>query len=73
MKALDTTSLLLVVIGAINWGLIGFFQFDLIAAIFGGSSSVISRILYSLVGLAGLYAISFFGKDRYDYKDKDRD
>ena len=73
MKALDTTILLLVVIGAINWGLIGFFQFDLIAAIFGGASSVVSRIIFALVGLAGLYAISFFGKDRYDYRDRDRD
>ncbi|MDD2215221.1 MAG: DUF378 domain-containing protein [Eubacteriales bacterium] len=54
--------LVLVIIGAINWGLIGFFQYDLIAAIFGGQYATISRILYALVGLAGLYAISFFFK-----------
>lgn len=52
--------LLLVIIGAINWGLIGFFQFDLVATIFGGQIAIISRIIYALVGLAGLYAISFF-------------
>ncbi|MDP4178792.1 MAG: DUF378 domain-containing protein [Bacillota bacterium] len=71
MKTLDTVTLLLVIIGAINWGLIGFFQFDLVAAIFGGASSVVSRIIFALVGIAGLYAISFFGKDRYDYREKD--
>lgn len=63
MRTLDVTALLLVVIGAINWGLIGFFQFDLVAAIFGTMSAV-TRVIYALVGLAGLYAISFFAKDR---------
>lgn len=64
MRTLDVTALLLVVIGAINWGLIGFFQFDLVAAIFGTMSAV-TRVIYALVGLSGLYAISFFAKDRY--------
>ncbi|NLP28488.1 MAG: DUF378 domain-containing protein [Clostridia bacterium] len=63
MKALDTIALLLVIIGAINWGLIGFFQFDLVASLFGDMSGL-TRIIYSLVGLAGLYAISFFARDR---------
>lgn len=54
--------LLLVIIGAINWGLIGFFQFDLVAAIFGGQTSIISRIVYAVVGLSGLYSISLFNK-----------
>ena len=58
MKILDTIALLLVIIGAINWGLIGFFQFDLVAAIFGDMSTF-SRIIYSLIGIAGLYSISF--------------
>ena len=49
--------MILVIIGAINWGLIGFFQFDLVAAIFGGQDAVVSRIIYALVGLAGLWAI----------------
>jgi uncharacterized membrane protein YuzA (DUF378 family) len=49
--------MILVIIGAINWGLIGFFQFDLVAAIFGGQDAVVSRIIYALVGLAGLWCI----------------
>lgn len=63
MKALDITALLLVVIGAINWGLIGFFQFNLVDMLFGMGTGF-SRVIYALVGLAGLYAISFFAKDR---------
>ncbi|WP_129600080.1 DUF378 domain-containing protein [Anaerophilus nitritogenes] len=61
---MDTLALLLVIIGALNWGLIGLFRFDLVAALFGGSASILSRIVYSLVGLAGIYAISFFFKER---------
>ena len=55
---LDKFSLVLVIIGAINWGLIGLFQFDLVAWIFGGQGAVISRIIYTLVGLCGLWCIS---------------
>lgn len=54
MKAIHCTALVLVIIGAINWGLIGFFQFDLVAALFGGQSAALSRVVYSLVGLSGL-------------------
>lgn len=64
MKALDITALTLVIIGAVNWGLIGFFQFDLVQSLFGVSTAV-SRVIFALVGLAGLYSISFFAKDRY--------
>ena len=64
MKFLYALALLLVIIGAINWGLIGFFQFDLVATLFGDMSAL-SRIVYGLVGIAGLYAISFFAKSRY--------
>lgn len=53
-------SLLLVIIGALNWGLIGLFQFDLVAALLGGQVSAFSRIVYTVVGLAGIYAISLF-------------
>lgn len=56
---MEKAVLLLVIIGAINWGLIGFFQFDLVAAIFGGQSAMLSRIIYGLVGIAGLYSIKF--------------
>ncbi|ABO68224.1 Conserved hypothetical protein [Geobacillus thermodenitrificans NG80-2] len=55
-------ALLLTIIGAINWGLIGFFQFDLVAAIFGGQDSAWSRIIYSLVGLAGLVNLALLFK-----------
>lgn len=54
---MDTTALVLVTIGALNWGLIALFKFDLVAAIFGGQDAFLSRIVYGLVGLAGLYCI----------------
>lgn len=63
MKGLDYTLLTLVIIGAINWGLIGCFQFDLVAFIFG-NMSWLSRIIYALVGLSGLYMISAYGRIR---------
>lgn len=61
-KALDLTALTLVIIGAINWGLIGFFKFDLVATIFGGMDSLISRIIYGIIGLCGLYTLSLYAK-----------
>lgn len=59
---MNRLALTLVIIGAINWGCIGIFGFDLVAWLFGGQLSVISRVIYTLVGLAGLWAISFFGR-----------
>lgn len=59
MEAVKKTALVLVIIGAINWGLIGLFQFDLVAAIFGGENSILARIVYTLVGISGIIAISF--------------
>lgn len=64
MKTFDIIALLLVIIGAVNWGLVGFFQFNLVDTLFGTMSAV-SRVIYALVGLAGLYSISFFAKDKY--------
>lgn len=58
MATFKRIALTLVIIGAINWGLIGFFNFDLVAAIFGGQTAALSRIIYGLVGLSGLYCIS---------------
>ena len=55
---MDRFSLLLVIVGAINWGLVGLFQFDLIAFLFGGQAAMISRVLYTIVGAAGLWSIS---------------
>ncbi len=61
---LDKIALLLVIIGAINWGLIGIFRFDLVASIFGGQAAMFSRIIYTLVGAAGLWCISLLFRDR---------
>ena len=61
MKALDYIVLVLVIIGAINWGLVGFFGLDLVAFLFG-SMSILSRIVYAVIGICGLYAISYCGR-----------
>lgn len=67
MEWLSRFALALVIIGALNWLLVGLFEWDLVTAIFGGdilrSSSGISRVIYTLVGLAGIYCISFFFKE----------
>lgn len=55
---MDTVALILSIIGSINWGLVGIFQFDLVAWLFGGQGAVISRIIYTLVGIAGLWCIT---------------
>lgn len=68
---MNIAALTLVIIGAINWLLIGVFQFDLVAAIFGGQAAVLSRIIYSLVGIAGLWCISFYPKLLHRYKHED--
>jgi hypothetical protein len=60
----DWVALSLVIAGALNWGLIGLFRIDIIAVIFGGMESVVSRILYTLIALAGLYCLSFIGRTR---------
>ena len=63
LKTLDYILLTLVIIGAINWGLIGFLQFDLVRVLFG-DMSLLSRIIYAAVGIGGLYAISYYGRIR---------
>ena len=60
---LDRISLILVVIGALNWGSIGLFQFDIVAWIFGGQGAVISRIIYTLVALAGVWCLSLLFRE----------
>ncbi|NLV92605.1 MAG: DUF378 domain-containing protein [Firmicutes bacterium] len=65
MQGLRTVSLILTIIGALNWGLIGLFNWNLVEAIFGGSvamPSMLSRIIYSLVGLSGLYLLLTMGE-----------
>ena len=66
---LDKISLVLVIIGAIDWALVGIFQFDLVAYLFGGQSAMISRIIYTLVGAAGLWCISLLFGERAAVKE----
>lgn len=63
MKTLDIVVLTLVIIGAINWGLIGFLNFNLVDTLFGGIDWL-TRTIYAIVGVAGIYSIMFYGKDR---------
>ncbi len=56
-------ALLLVIIGAINWGLIALLRFDLVATLFGGQAAFLSRVIYGLVGIAGLYTITLLFRD----------
>lgn len=62
MNTLQRLALAFTIIGALNWGLIGLFQFDLVASLFGGQDSVISRIVYIIVGLAGLINLGLLFK-----------
>ncbi len=61
---MDRFALVLVIIGALNWGLIGLFRFDLVASLFGGQTALLSRIVYTLVGAAGAYCISLLFRER---------
>lgn len=60
MKILNAVILTLVIIGGINWGLVGLFNYNLVDSIFG-TMSIVSRIIYTLVGIAGVWAIAFYG------------
>ncbi len=60
---LDRIALILVVIGAVNWGSIGLFQFDLVSWIFGGQDAIISRIIYTVIALAGIWCISLLFRE----------
>jgi uncharacterized membrane protein YuzA (DUF378 family) len=66
---LDRLALVIVIIGAINWLLLGLFQFDLIASIFGGSTSFASKAIYTIVGIAGLYSISLLFRESVPVKE----
>lgn len=61
---LDRIALLLTIVGALNWGTIGIFQFDMVAFLFGGQDALLSRVVYSLVALAGVWCISLLFRDR---------
>ncbi len=61
---LDRISLILVIIGALNWGSIGLFQFDIVGWLFGGQDAIVSRIIFTLVALAGVWCISLLFRER---------
>ena len=63
MKIIDKLALVLVIVGALNWGSVGLFRFDCVAFLFGGQMGTVSRIIYSLVGIAGLWCITLLFRD----------
>ena len=71
MKILDWIAYILVIVGGLNWGLVGFFNFDLVAAIFG-DMSVVSKVVYDLVGLSALYMLLRIGKMKNCCKHEDK-
>ena len=68
---IDRIALILVIIGALNWGSIGIFGFDIVAWMFGGQLSAVSRIIFTLVGLAGIWSISLLFRERESIAEKD--
>lgn len=66
MMILDRIALILAIVGALNWGSIGLFAFDLVAFLFGGQMAALSRVIYALVGLAGLWCITLLFRDTED-------
>ncbi len=71
---MDRLALVLVIVGALNWLLVGLFQYDLVAAILGGQDALLSRVIYTLVGIAGIWCISllFRERDKAATRDKNR-
>ena len=69
MMIIDRIALALTIIGALNWGSIGLFSFDIVAWIFGGQGAVVSRIIYTLVALAGIWCISLLFRPSEDYEE----
>lgn len=61
---MDTLALILSIVGCVNWGLVGLFQFDAVAWLFGSSASLMSRIIYTVIGLAGLWCISLLWRKK---------
>lgn len=63
MSIINNVALILAIIGGLNWGAIGIFQFDIVAWVFGGQDSIISRIIYTLVGIAAVWCISLLFRE----------
>ena len=70
---LDKIALILTIVGGINWGLVGIFQFDLVAWIFGGQSAIISRIIYTVIALAAIWCVSLLFSTRVDDNAKNNE
>ncbi|XBS69793.1 DUF378 domain-containing protein [Acerihabitans sp. KWT182] len=62
MKALSMIAMVLLIIGGLNWLLVGLFRFDLVGAIFGGQEAILARVIYTIVGICALYALTFIPK-----------
>ena len=72
-SAIDNIALVLVIIGALNWGSVGLFGVDVVAMLFGGQLSLMSRIIFSLVGIAGLWSITLLFKEKVPVDGRHRD
>lgn len=70
---LDKIALILTIVGGINWGLVGIFQFDLVAWIFGGQSAIISRIIYTVIALAAVWCVSLLFSTRVEDNAKNNE
>lgn len=68
---IDRIALVLSIIGGLNWGLVGLFRFDLVAYLFGGQTATVSRVVYTLVGLAAIWCISLLFRDHRGEDEKD--
>lgn len=66
MQTLQKFALVLTIIGALNWGLVGLFEFDLVASLFGGTDEIVSRVIYTVIGLAGIINIGLLFNDLDD-------
>ncbi|MDR0406201.1 MAG: DUF378 domain-containing protein [Clostridiales bacterium] len=69
---MDSFALILVIIGALNWGAVGIFGVDILAAVFGGQTAAVSRIIYTLVGLCGLWSITLLFRERENAAIRDK-
>lgn len=69
MNVINKIALALIIVGALNWGLVGLFSFDLVAWITGGATSILARIIYTIIALAGIFSVSMLFLDMDDYAE----
>lgn len=69
MNIINKIALALIIVGALNWGLVGLFSFDLVAWITGGATSILARIIYTIIALAGIFSVSMLFLDMDDYAE----